>query len=161
MTFAVSKILLPFPAIDRYRAPSSRYKLYLNSMGDDERRVKRSRFDQTEPEPRKLSRFDRRSRSPSSRQQTDSRRSRSPLGKDLRSPVSSDKRSASIDPAAAAGDYFHSHHCLPCADCHPPPFSAAAAAKINAELQARKGLQYADVPPIRSVRNHALPAILL
>lgn len=28
---------------------------------------------------------------------------------------------------------------------------AAAAAKINAELQARKGIQYADVPPIRSV----------
>lgn len=29
--------------------------------------------------------------------------------------------------------------------------TAAAAAKINAELQARKGIQHVDVPPIRSV----------
>lgn len=28
---------------------------------------------------------------------------------------------------------------------------AAAAAKINAELQAKKGIQHADVPPIHSV----------
>jgi hypothetical protein len=28
---------------------------------------------------------------------------------------------------------------------------AAAAAKINAELQARRGIQHVDVPPIRSV----------
>lgn len=118
-------------------------------MGDNERRVKRSRFDQTEPEPRKASRFDRRSRSPSSRQ-TESRRSRSPIGKDSRSPASSDKRSASLDPAAAAGE------------CPQPQFwciyadfiQAAAAAKINAELQARKGIQHADVPPIRSVSPH-------
>ena len=72
-------------------------------MGDDERTVKRSRFDQTEPEPRKASRFDRRSRSPSSRHH-ETRRSRSPLGKDLRGPASTDKRSASLDPAAAAGE---------------------------------------------------------
>ena len=73
-------------------------------MGDDERRVKRSRFDQTEPEPRKPSRFDRRSRSPS--RHIDLGRSRSPLGRDPRSPASADKRSASLDPAAAAGDYI-------------------------------------------------------
>jgi hypothetical protein len=96
-------------------------------MSDDAPR-KRSRFDQTEPEPRKASRFDRRSRSPSSRQ-TESRRSRSPLGKDSQSPASGGNRSTSLDPAAAA---------------------AAAAAKINAELHARKGIQHVDVPPIRS-----------
>lgn len=119
-------------------------------MGDDERRVKRSRFDQTEPEPRRPSRFDRRSRSPSSRQ-IDSRRSRSPMGKDPRSPTSSDKRSASLDPAAAAGDHHRPH-----SHSSPLTFSkAAAAAKINAELQARKGIQHADVPPIRSVRDDA------
>ncbi|KAJ9494330.1 hypothetical protein LTR99_002169 [Exophiala xenobiotica] len=88
---------------------------------------KRSRFDQTEPEPRKASRFDRRSRSPSARH-TESRRSRSPLDKDRRSPAR-EKSGTPLDPAAAA---------------------AAAAAKINAELQARKGIQHVDVPPIRS-----------
>ncbi|ETI23554.1 hypothetical protein G647_05356 [Cladophialophora carrionii CBS 160.54] len=89
---------------------------------------KRSRFDQTQPEPRKASRFDRRSRSPSSRQ-PESRRSRSPLGRDSRSPTASERRSTPVHPAAAA---------------------AAAAAKINAELQARKGIQHVDVPPVRS-----------
>ncbi|KIW51553.1 hypothetical protein PV05_10263 [Exophiala xenobiotica] len=88
---------------------------------------KRSRFDQTEPEPRKPSRFDRRSRSPSARH-TESRRSRSPLDKDRPSPAR-EKSGTPLDPAAAA---------------------AAAAAKINAELQARKGIQHVDVPPIRS-----------
>ncbi|KIW16620.1 hypothetical protein PV08_03808 [Exophiala spinifera] len=88
---------------------------------------KRSRFDQTEPEPRKASRFDRRSRSPASRH-SESRRSRSPLDKDRQSPAG-EKRNTPLDPAAAA---------------------AAAAAKINAELQARKGIQHVDVPPIRS-----------
>jgi hypothetical protein len=117
-------------------------------MGDGERHVKRSRFDQTEPEPRKPSRFDRRSRSPSSRQ-TDSRRSRSPLSKDQQSPASSDKRSTSLDPAAAAGDLLYSSSCLPALTVE----KAAAAARINAELQARKGIQHADVPPIRSVRS--------
>ncbi|KAJ5579156.1 hypothetical protein N7450_008023 [Penicillium hetheringtonii] len=58
-------------------------------MADEERRTKRSRFDQTEPEPPKTP----------------------------------------TDPAAAA---------------------AAAAAKINAQLQAKKGIQHVDVPPIRS-----------
>jgi len=31
-------------------------------------------------------------------------------------------------------------------------FTAAAAAKINAQIQAKKGIQHVDVPPIRSVR---------
>lgn len=30
---------------------------------------------------------------------------------------------------------------------------AAAAAKINAQLQAKKGIQHVDVPPIRSVSS--------
>jgi hypothetical protein len=72
-------------------------------MADDERRAKRSRFDQTEPEPRRGSRFDRRSRSPSSRQ-PESTRTRSPLSREPFSPGADDSRkSGSVDPAAAAG----------------------------------------------------------
>ncbi|KAJ5231625.1 uncharacterized protein N7469_006213 [Penicillium citrinum] len=92
-------------------------------MADEERRTKRSRFDQTEPEPRR-SRFDRRSRSPSARQ-SESTRTRSPLSREPNSPAAK----TPTDPAAAA---------------------AAAAAKINAQLQAKKGIQHVDVPPIRS-----------
>ncbi|ROW10649.1 hypothetical protein VPNG_05157 [Cytospora leucostoma] len=96
-------------------------------MDDTERRTaKRSRFDQKEPEPRRTSRFDRRSRSPSARKE-DPIRDRSPLSKE-RDAVASPAKSP-VDPAAAA---------------------AAAAAKINAQLQARKGIQHVDVPPIRS-----------
>ncbi|GAQ07884.1 uncharacterized protein C30D11.14c [Aspergillus lentulus] len=103
-------------------------------MADDERRAKRSRFDQTEPEPRRASRFDRRSRSPSSRQ-PESTRTRSPLSREPFSPGADDSRkSGSVDPAAAA---------------------AAAAAKINAQLQAKKGIQHVDVPPIRSTASPA------
>lgn len=58
---------------------------------------KRSRFDQTEPEPRKPSRFDRRSRSPPSRRSE--ARERSSLAKDAPSETSK----PSVDPAAAAG----------------------------------------------------------
>ncbi|KAJ5569897.1 uncharacterized protein N7459_009327 [Penicillium hispanicum] len=94
-------------------------------MADDERRPKRSRFDQTEPEPRR-SRFDRRSRSPSAKQ-SESTRTRSPLSREPHSPAVDGQ--AKSDPAAAA---------------------AAAAAKINAQLQAKKGIQHIDVPPIRS-----------
>lgn len=71
-------------------------------MGDDEHRPKRSRFDQTEPEPRRRSRFDRRSRSPSSRK-PDSVRARSPLGHESRSPDADASKSTPTDPAAAAG----------------------------------------------------------
>ncbi|KAK0514201.1 hypothetical protein JMJ35_002818 [Cladonia borealis] len=101
-------------------------------MADDEKRsAKRSRFDQTEPEPKRSSRFDRRSRSPSSRS-ADVRRSRSPLGQ--RTPFSpgSEGKSTPLDPAAAA---------------------AAAAARINAQIQAKKGIQHVDVPPIRSTSS--------
>lgn len=74
-------------------------------MADSERRAKRSRFDQTEAEPRRQSRFDRRSRSPSARN-SDSARERSPLSREPRSPGNDDKRkSASADPTAAAGEF--------------------------------------------------------
>jgi hypothetical protein len=103
-------------------------------MGDDERRAKRSRFDQTELEPRRHSRFDRRSRSPSSRQ-SESTRTRSPLSREPRSPGADGQKKSSIhDPTVAA---------------------AAAAAKINAQLQAKKGIQQVDVPPIRSTASPA------
>ncbi|KAI0398895.1 hypothetical protein F4802DRAFT_611305 [Xylaria palmicola] len=99
-------------------------------MDDTERRTaKRSRFDQTEPEPRR-SRFDRRSRSPAARK-PDSARDRSPLNRGMDSATPETKKSP-VDAAAAA---------------------AAAAAKINAQLQARKGIQHVDVPPIRSSSN--------
>jgi hypothetical protein len=71
-------------------------------MADDERRAKRSRFDQTEPDPRRASRFDRRSRSPSSRQ-PESTRTRSPLSREPYSPGADGSRKGSVDPAAAAG----------------------------------------------------------
>ncbi|GAP83721.2 putative kh domain-containing protein [Rosellinia necatrix] len=101
-------------------------------MEDSERRTaKRSRFDQTEPEPRR-SRFDRRSRSPVARK-PDSARDRSPLGRGADNAAPETKKSP-VDAAAAA---------------------AAAAAKINAQLQARKGIQHVDVPPIRSASNAA------
>ncbi|KAF4979530.1 hypothetical protein FZEAL_4298 [Fusarium zealandicum] len=97
-------------------------------MDDTEpRTVKRSRFDQTEPEPKRASRFDRRSRSPPARR-TDSGRERSPIGTD----GTPEPKKSPADAAAAA---------------------AAAAARINAQLQARKGIQHVDVPPIRSAES--------
>ncbi|MCJ1475242.1 hypothetical protein MMC13_003904 [Lambiella insularis] len=99
-------------------------------MADSEpRSSKRSRFDQTESEAKRSSRFDRRSRSPVSRH-TESRRSRSPVTKDA--PTSDERKKSGLDPAAAA---------------------AAAAAKINAQIQAKKGIQHVDVPPIRTVAS--------
>ncbi|KAL4964763.1 KH domain-containing protein [Aspergillus stella-maris] len=95
-------------------------------MADEEHRPKRSRFDQTTPEPRR-SRFDRRSRSPSSRQ-SEAVRNRSPLSREPQSPGAGGK----ADPVAAA---------------------AAAAAKINAQLQAKKGIQHVEVPPIRATSS--------
>ncbi|KAL4740302.1 hypothetical protein BDV11DRAFT_169208 [Aspergillus similis] len=96
-------------------------------MADEDRRPKRSRFDQTTAEPRRQSRFDRRSRSPSSRQ-SETTRTRSPLSREPRSPVAGSK----ADPIAAA---------------------AAAAAKINAQLQAKKAIQHVEVPPIRATSS--------
>ena len=89
---------------------------------------KRSRFDQKEPEPKRSSQLHRRSRSPSNRKSS-THRSRSP------NDGSNEKVGAEInraDPAAAA---------------------AAAAARINAQIQAKKGAQHVEVPPIRSVRD--------
>ncbi|KAI4134665.1 MAG: hypothetical protein LQ347_001337 [Umbilicaria vellea] len=102
-------------------------------MADEERRAaKRSRFDQTEPEVKRSSRFDRRSRSPT-RKTSETQRSRSPIAKErVLSPGTEDKKKAALDPAAAA---------------------AAAAARINASIQAKKGIQHVDVPPIRSAAS--------
>lgn len=70
-------------------------------MDDTERRsVKRSRFDQKEPEPKRTSRFDRRSRSPPATRDEDARRSRSPVERNSGSPAAF---KAGADPAAAAG----------------------------------------------------------
>ncbi|CAG7991322.1 unnamed protein product [Penicillium salamii] len=98
-------------------------------MADDEPRAKRSRFDQTDAEPQRP-RSDRRSRSPSNRQ-SESARTRSPMSRPLSRGLDAEAppKPAVSDPAAAA---------------------AAAAAKINAQLQAKKGIQHVDVPPIRS-----------
>ncbi|KAI4189807.1 MAG: hypothetical protein LQ346_005055 [Caloplaca aetnensis] len=110
-------------------------------MADEERRSsKRSRFDQTEPEPKRSSRFDRRSRSPS-RRESETQRSRSPLAaSNSLSPGATDTKGPkafAADPAAAA---------------------AAAAARINASIQAKKGIQHVDVPPIRSTASPAATA---
>lgn len=75
-------------------------------MADDDRRTsKRSRFDQTEPEPKRASRFDRRSRSPTSRQ-PETRRSRSPLASNKTLNSSAEGLKSPADPAAAAGMSF-------------------------------------------------------
>ena len=72
-------------------------------MDDSERRVKRSRFDQTEPEPRR-SRFDRRSRSPPTRKaDSGPGRDRSPLSRGPEGDGADTKRSSAVDAAAAAG----------------------------------------------------------
>jgi hypothetical protein len=74
-------------------------------MEDTERR-KRSRFDQTEPEPKqRVSRFDRRSRSPPAKKH-DSGRDRSPVSANARGSATPDAKSP-VDPAAAAGKIFH------------------------------------------------------
>lgn len=67
--------------------------------------MKRSRFDQTEPEPKRASRFDRRSRSPPPRRTSESRRSRSPVGGDVARPALESTKKSPIDAAAAAGEY--------------------------------------------------------
>ena len=79
----------------------------LQKMADEERKSsKRSRFDQTEPDVKRTSRFDRRSRSPTSRA-SESQRSRSPLvSKTPFSPGAESKKSP-LDPAAAAGRLDH------------------------------------------------------
>lgn len=110
-------------------------------MDDTERRTaKRSRFDQTERKPR-------RSRSPpASKPDPETRRSRSPLPRASDSPATDSAKKGGFDAAAAAGktlswrlQYGKTNK-----------FLAAAAAKINAQIQAKKGIQHVDVPPIRS-----------
>jgi homoaconitase len=95
-----------------------------------EERRPRSRFDSDDAAERPTrSRFDsdRRSRSPS-RRESESHRARSPIAREgTDSPASSNFKN---EAAAKA---------------------AAAAARINAQIQAKKGIQHVDVPPIRSV----------
>lgn len=123
--------------------------------------VKRSRFDQTE-EPKRNSRFDRRSRSPQAARQSEGRRSRSPA-RDSNSPAPK----GGLDPAVAAGESIDS-----IATCCDATLSwdngdirrvltfkiAAAAARINAQLQAKKAIQPVDTPPMRATESPAPPA---
>ena len=93
---------------------------------DDEPR-RRSRFDK-EPDSAKKSRFDRRSRSPPREDSDPHTRSRSPL----KSPTSEVGNDAKVNAAAAA------------------------AARINASINAKKAITTVDVPPIRQVSSSFL-----
>lgn len=99
----------------------------------------RSRFDRGEPAPR--SRFDRRSRSPS-RREPESRRTRSPVGREATDSPSTVSSQPPKDPLAAAAA------------------AKAAAAKISAQLQAGKGIQHVEVPPIRTPKAVASPPVI-
>jgi hypothetical protein len=113
-------------------------------MSEDSR-PRRSRFDTGEPTPttERRSRFDRRSRSPSARE-SESRRTRSPIARGASvasdSPSNAGSQSAK-DPLAAAAA------------------ARAAAARISAQLQAKKGIQTVDVPPIRSASLSTPPVV--
>ncbi|KAG9245290.1 hypothetical protein BJ878DRAFT_25635 [Calycina marina] len=108
-------------------------------MDSSERRTaKRSRFDQKEPEPKRTSRFDRRSRSPPARK-SETRRSRSPIERGSGNPVVDDKNREEEVAARAAK-------------------AAAAAARINASIQAKKGIQHVDVPPIQGTLSPPVAA---
>ena len=112
-------------------------------MDDTERRTAK---------PARNSRFDRRSRSPPAVKPAESRRSRSPLARDSGSPAPEAKK-PSADPAAAAGtERIHPHIFATPADIC---LLAAAAARINAQIQAKKGIQHVDVPPIQSTLSPA------
>ncbi|KAF2471504.1 uncharacterized protein BDR25DRAFT_20396 [Lindgomyces ingoldianus] len=94
----------------------------------------RSRFDRGEPELSSRSRFDRRSRSPSTRASDSVVRSRSPIARDSTdSPSTAGRNSGPAGPPGAAA-----------------AAAAAAAARIAASIQAKKSIQTVDVPPIRS-----------
>lgn len=75
----------------------SKHHLFRTSAMSDSDRPRRSRFDQTEPEAKRTSRFDRRSRSPAQRDSRD--RERSPLNQDN----GAESKGPAADPAAAAG----------------------------------------------------------
>lgn len=100
----------------------------LNNMSEERR--PRSRFDSDGTERPARSRFDteRRSRSPP-RREPESHRARSPIAREASDSPST--AGTTKNKAAAA--------------------AAAAAARINAQIQAKKGIQHVDVPPIRSV----------
>lgn len=76
---------------------------------EDRKGSKRSRFDQTEPDVKRTSRFDRRSRSPISRT-SEPRRSRSPLAAKTPFSPGAEDRKTPLDPAAAAGKLDHYGH---------------------------------------------------
>ncbi|EGE03087.1 KH domain-containing protein [Trichophyton equinum CBS 127.97] len=107
-------------------------------MSDSDRRTKRSRFDQTEPEPKRQSRFDRRSRSPSSRA-SEPVRDRSPINR-RSSPGSEDasKPATPSDPAAAAGD--------------PSTKASSSVAHINGEVYMADGDYIKDIE-VNDLRN--------
>ncbi|KAL8968240.1 MAG: hypothetical protein Q9183_002557 [Haloplaca sp. 2 TL-2023] len=115
-------------------------------MADEERRSsKRSRFDQTEPEPKRSSRFDRRSRSPS-RRESEVRRSRSPLtpGTAL-SPGAAEgsgPKAFAADPAAAAGK----------ASSPPAGKSGSSTSNINGDMYIADGDYIKDIE-INDLRN--------
>ena len=95
-----------FPLRSKFSPVFERHLIHQTTMGDDEfRSMKRSRFDQIEPDPKRSSRFDRRSRSPSTRH-LENRRSRSPISRSRDSAASSSvevKSPPGQDPATAAG----------------------------------------------------------
>ena len=143
-------------------------------MDSGERRsVKRSRFDQTEPEPKRVSRFDRRSRSPPPKRD-EPPRDRSPLSRERDTPAD-DKAPKRPDPAAAAGAlllffllssispspsssvllwsacFLYTWHLLTLPE-------AAIAARISEQLQGRKGSEdapSAHVPTTTSAKATA------
>jgi hypothetical protein len=129
----------PWASLDHFAATPITALQPRANMSDERR--PRSRFDSDEPERPTRSRFDtdRRSRSPS-RRESEAHRERSPPAvprEDTDSPSSASTKNK----AAAA--------------------AAAAAARINAQIQAKKGIQHVDVPPIRSVRLVSIVALLL
>lgn len=123
-TTAQRPLIDPLPKTDTVCAPfRQRYQLELALiscpyvMDDSERKpAKRSRFDQTEPEPKK-SRFDRRSRSPPARRSET--RDRSPLPKE----DGGEARKPSEDAAAAAG--MNTHPSVYTVTVHEPPLTSS------------------------------------
>ncbi|KAF2799039.1 hypothetical protein K505DRAFT_295283 [Melanomma pulvis-pyrius CBS 109.77] len=96
--------------------------------------MRRSRFDRDEEDRPPRSRFDQRSRSPHSPRVSESRRTRSPVAREATDSPSTVGSSKKIPVNAAEA-------------------AAAAAARINAQILAKKGIQHVDVPPIRSAMS--------
>ncbi|KAI1499804.1 hypothetical protein F5X99DRAFT_419690 [Biscogniauxia marginata] len=123
-------------------------------MDDTERRTaKRSRFDQTEPEPRR-SRFDRRSRSPPAKK-LDSGRDRSPVGRDAGS-ATPDTKKGSVDAAAAAGWSIFLSHTLFSASPGPNASTpSGGGGNINGEVYIADGDYIKDIE-VNDLRNRYL-----